>query len=131
MAEDWARARRGTWLTAALRAFCVAMWLIVLVAAGAAFNQISSAQASIDCKHRGYAHIDHHGGKLEDDRYHLMHHEKVSCDHDKHEGKADEEADEVVHDADHSEHDLSRAEHDLPHEHHHDKLGQHEHHHKI
>jgi hypothetical protein len=122
--EDSASARRSTWLTAALRAFCVSMWLIVLVALGVAAGQISRANAGIDCTHRGYAHIDHHGGKLEDDRFHLMHHELPTCDHDKHEGKADE-AEYEVHEAEHG------LEHDHPHMHHHDKLGPHEHHHKL
>lgn len=127
MSEDWAEARRRTVVTAALRAFCVTMWVIVLVALGVAVDQIGHANASVLCKHRGYAHIDHHGGKAEDDRFHLMHHELPSCDHDKHKGKADE-AEHEVHDVEHDEHKLKRLE---PHEHHHSKIGPHRSHHHI
>lgn len=128
MAEDWKAAQRQVWLGAALRAFTVTMWLITLIAFGAAVSQIAHAHADVLCEHRGYAHIDHHGGKAEDDRFHLMHGELPSCDHDKHQGKADE-AEHEVHDIEHAEHDLKSAEHPLPRLHHHDELGPHEHHH--
>jgi hypothetical protein len=124
MTEDWQAARLKVWFSAALRAFTVTLWVITLIAAGVAVDQIARANAMGDCKHRGYAHIDHHGGKAEDDRFHLMHHELPTCDHDKHEGKADE-AENEVHEAEHSEHKLKSLE---PHVHHHDKLGPHEHH---
>lgn len=109
--------------------------IAAVVVSAALLAPSATSHAALDCKHRGYAHIDHHGGKLEDDRYHLMHHEKVSCDGDKHEGKADEDAEEGVHDA---EHDAKHAEpheekhhSDEPHLHHHDKIGPHEHHHRF
>lgn len=104
--------------------------LASLLVSAALLSPSGVSTASVDCKHRGYAHIDHHGGKLEDDRYHLMHHEKVSCEGDKHEGKADEDAKEGEHDAERLEHDGKRLE---PHEHHrkdHDPMT-HEHHHKF
>lgn len=138
-AQDWNRAARSVRLTAglsrigrfargyafgvAVRAFTITMSIITLVAFGAAVSQIAHAHADVLCAHRGYAHVEHHGGKAEDDRFHIMHHELPSCDHDKHQGKADE--------AEHEVHDAEHAEHDLPHLHRRDKLGPHEHHHKL
>jgi hypothetical protein len=99
--EDWDRAERSALLTAALRrpgrvvrgetfgfavrAFCIAMWIVVAVAAGAAFNQISSAHADSPlCAHRGEAHAaQQHTTREADSRWHVMHGQLPTCDLDK------------------------------------------------
>lgn len=81
---DWAKARRSAWLTDALRAFCVAMWLVVLVALGAAVSQISQAHADILCEHRGEAHAaQQHTTRQSDSRWHVVHGQLPTCDLDK------------------------------------------------
>lgn len=40
----------------------------------------ADSDASVDCEHRGMEHIQRHGGKLEDDRFHIAHGERVTCD---------------------------------------------------
>jgi hypothetical protein len=40
------------------------------------------AHAGVLCEHRGGAHIERHGGKLEDDRFHISRGERVTCDGD-------------------------------------------------
>ena len=36
-------------------------------------------QADVGCAHRGGAHVARHGGRLEDDRFHLLRGELVTC----------------------------------------------------
>jgi hypothetical protein len=40
------------------------------------------ASAAPSCEHREAGHVDKHGGKLEDDRFHLSRGERVTCDGD-------------------------------------------------
>jgi hypothetical protein len=85
MIEDWDRAERSALLTAALRAFCIAMWVVVAVAAGAAFNQISQAHADSPlCAHRGADHAaQQHTTREADSRWHVAHGQLPTCDLDK------------------------------------------------
>lgn len=46
----------------------------------------AQAHADVDCVHRGAAHRAQHGG-LEDDRWHLAHGERVTCDGDEHDAR--------------------------------------------
>lgn len=98
---DWSKARRSAWLTDALRAFCVAMWIVVLVAAGAAFNQISQAHAdSPICEHRGEAHAaQQHTTREADSRWHVEHGQLPTCDLDKKDDR-DHNAGRDEHDSD-------------------------------
>lgn len=34
---------------------------------------------TLTCEHRGLAHIDKHGGKTEDDAWHRLHHQRLTC----------------------------------------------------
>lgn len=51
--------------------------------AAAACNASPPSEAAPLCEHRGGLHIPRHGGKLEDDRYHISRGEPVTCDTDK------------------------------------------------
>jgi hypothetical protein len=60
-------------------------------------NAPAEASAAPLCEHRGGAHIERHGGKAEDDRWHRAHGERVTCDKDKgNEDKAPTEVHEKV-----------------------------------
>jgi hypothetical protein len=83
MAEDYDKAERSRMVGYALRAFVIAMIVIDLLAAGAAFAQIAKADDPATCDHRGYMHITRHGGKLADDEWHERHGQAKTCDDDK------------------------------------------------
>lgn len=99
----------------------------VMVAGAVIAAPAPDADAKFDCAHRGFDHAERHGGQLEDDRFHLMHHELPTC-HDKKDGhhKADEDPAEAIHEGEHLEHDARKLEHLEPHEHH----GMMHHHHR-
>jgi hypothetical protein len=54
------------------------------IGAAALFGLPAPDSAAIPgtCEHRGGDHIGRHGGKLEDDRFHLSRGERVTCDGD-------------------------------------------------
>lgn len=56
---------------------------IVLVVLAGSLVLAPSANAGPLCEHRGGAHIERHGGKLEDDRFHLANGERVTCSDDR------------------------------------------------
>ena len=56
----------------------VALAAIAIVATTSA----PMVQADAGCAHRGGAHVARHGGQLEDDRFHLLRGELVTCSGD-------------------------------------------------
>lgn len=99
MEHDWKAANRKVWFGAAVRSFTITMWIVVLIAAGAALNQISQAHAdSPICEHRGEAHAaQQHTTREADSRWHVEHGQLPTCDLDK--------PDDRDHDAGKDEHD--------------------------
>jgi hypothetical protein len=80
------KAERSRMVGYALRAFVVAMIVIDLLAVGAAGVQIARAHATDDpaiCDHRGFMHIERHGGQEADDHWHRSHGQSVTCVEDK------------------------------------------------
>jgi len=58
-----------------------------------------TADADVTCDHRGFDHIQRHGGKLADDYYHISKHEPTTCDTDTNDGHtpADDDPNEEKH----------------------------------
>lgn len=64
--------------TDALKAFTITMWVIVLIALGAAFAQI--AHAGPTCEPRSAEHAaQHHQTREADSRFHVLHGELPTC----------------------------------------------------
>jgi hypothetical protein len=76
-----------------------ATWLVILVVLVALCNAPAS-DAAVTCDHRGYEHIQRHGGKLADDYWHISRHEPTTCD-DRNDGRtpADDDPREEKHHA--------------------------------
>lgn len=59
----------------------IAAWAVIVGITAASCNAApADAAPGVGCEHRGGDHIARHGGKAEDDAYHRLHHERVTCD---------------------------------------------------
>lgn len=62
------------------RAVIAAVCLSAGLSAGLATPVAHADDLGLTCEHRGLDHIQRHGGKTEDDLYHRLHGEQVTCD---------------------------------------------------
>ena len=88
--------------------------LAVLAAAALAPLTVPAPASGAVCVRRGWDHIRRHGGRIEDDRWHLMRGEPVTCDQPRGPHDTEDTADREPH----HERERHEREHELR-EHHH------------